>query len=408
MNAPYRVTIGVLLMASTHACAHPNRRAAASDSPPASDAAPRTALRASLLDTRAALGVPTVDLAGDSTLPIVVDREPGQYLGHPTTVLLEDGHTMLAVYPRGHGEGAVQLKRSVNGGRTWSARLPVPDNWSTSKETPTIYRTIDRAGVKRLIMFSGLYPIRLSVSSDDGNHWSPLEPIGRFGGIVAMASLVRLKNGDYMALFHDDGRFITNSGKRGVFVVYKTLSHDGGLHWEEPVAIASRPDIDLCEPGAFRSPDGKRIVVLLRENRRTQPSQFISSDDEGVSWSAPRPVSSALTGDRHVVAYLPDGRLFATFRDMAPNSPSKGDWVAWIGTFDELTSGISAGFRVRLMDNTDAWDSSYPGLVLLRDGTIVTTTYGHWTANQPPWIATVRLNPRALDDALTSLTSRPH
>ena len=27
---------------------------------------------------------------------IVVDREPGQYLGHPTTVLLEDGRTIWA------------------------------------------------------------------------------------------------------------------------------------------------------------------------------------------------------------------------------------------------------------------------------------------------------------------------
>jgi hypothetical protein len=285
-------------------------------------------VHATLLDTRAVLGVPTLDLAGDTTLPIVVDREAGQYLGHPTTVLLEDGHTMLVVYPRGHGAGAVQLKRSVNGGRTWSARQPVPDNWSTSKETPTIYRVVDANGVKRLLMFSGLYPIRLSVSADNGAHWSPLTPIGDFGGIVAMASLTRLANGDHLALFHDDGRFFSNSGKRGAFVVYKTLSHDGGLHWDAPVAIASRPDIDLCEPGLLRSPDGKRLVVLLRENRRVQPSQVITSDDEGTTWSAPRPLSRALTGDRHVATYLADGRLFVTFRDMAPDSPTKGDWVA--------------------------------------------------------------------------------
>ena len=377
----------------TAACAH--RPAASRD--------PGTAVRATLIDTRGTLGVPTVDLAGDTTLPIVVDREPGQYLGHPTTVLLEDGHTMLAVYPRGHGEGAVQLKRSEDGGRTWSPRLAVPENWTTSKETPTIYRTVDRAGVKRLIMFSGLYPIRLSVSNDDGVHWTPLEPIGNFGGIVAMASLVRLHNGDYMALFHDDGRFIANSGKKSTFVVFKTLSHDGGLHWDAPVAIASRADIDLCEPGALRSPDGQRIVVLLRENRRVRPSQFITSDDEGLSWSAPRPLSLALTGDRHTLTYLADGRVFATFRDMANDSPTKGDWVAWIGSYAELLSATPAGYRVRLMDNTDAWDSSYPGLVLLRDGTVVTTTYGHWTANQPPWIATMRLQPRELDAALRSL-----
>lgn len=363
-----------------------------------------TPFRAALIDTRSTLGVPTLDLAVDTTLPIVVDREPGQYLGHPTTVLLEDGRTIIAVYPRGHGQGAVLLKRSTDGGRTWSARQTVPENWTTSKETPTIHRVIDAKGVKRLIMFSGLYPIRLSVSADDGVTWTPLEPIGNFGGIVAMGSVERLRNGDYMALFHDDGRFFANTGKKGPFVVYKTLSHDGGLHWDAPIAIATRPDIDLCEPGLLRSPDGKRLVVLLRENRRAKPSQFITSDDEGVTWSAARPLSLALTGDRHTLTYLADGRVFATFRDMADGSPTKGDWVAWIGTYAQLTSGTPAGYRVRLMDNTDSWDSSYPGLVRLPDGTIVTTTYGHWTTNQQPWIATMRLTPSALDRALTSVS----
>ena len=142
-----------------------------------------------------------------------MDREEGQYLGHPTTVLLEDGKTILTVYPKGHGRGAIVLKRSTDGGLTWSDRLPTPENWATSKETPTIHRVVDPQGKKRLIVFSGLYPIRMSVSEDDGRTWSPLEPIGDFGGIVAMSSVERLKNGDYLALFHDDGRFLRGEGK---------------------------------------------------------------------------------------------------------------------------------------------------------------------------------------------------
>ena len=50
--------------------------------------------------------IPLIDLAADASRRTVVDREPGQYLGHPTTVLLEDGRTMIAVYPQGHGRGA--------------------------------------------------------------------------------------------------------------------------------------------------------------------------------------------------------------------------------------------------------------------------------------------------------------
>ncbi len=344
---------------------------------------------------RAFLATPLAALAAPRQ--IIVDREPGQYLGHPTTVLLKDGKTILCVYPKGHGKGPIQFKKSTDGGLTWSERLPTPQNWETSLETPTIHQL----NGNRLILFSGLYPIRSAISDDNGATWSPLAPIGDFGGIVAMGSVERLKNGDYMALFHDDGRFIANSGKKtGPFIVYKTLSHDGGLHWDAPIAIASRPDVDLCEPGLLRSPDGARLVVLLRENRRAQPSHVITSDDEGQTWSAPRPLSLALTGDRHVAQYLPDGRLFVTFRDMAPKSPTQGDWVAWIGTYAQLLEPVGAGYRVRLMDNTNAWDAAYPGLVRLPDGALVTTTYGHWTKDMPPWIASVRVQVRALDRAL--------
>jgi hypothetical protein len=60
--------------------------------------------------------IPLIDLAGETARQVVVDREPGQYLGHPTTVLLEDKRTMLIVYPRGHGRGAIVMKRSRDAG----------------------------------------------------------------------------------------------------------------------------------------------------------------------------------------------------------------------------------------------------------------------------------------------------
>ena len=119
-----------------------------------------------------------IDLSAQTRRQVIVDREPGQYLGHPTTVLLEDGRTMLCVYPRGHGRGPVVMKRSTDGGLTWSERLPVPENWASSREVPTIHRVVDSEGVKRLIMWSGLYPARLAVSEDDGHAWTPLEAAG--------------------------------------------------------------------------------------------------------------------------------------------------------------------------------------------------------------------------------------
>jgi hypothetical protein len=102
--------------------------------------------------------IPLIDLASQKERQTVVDREKGQYLGHPTTVLLEDGKTMIVVYPKGHGRGAIVMKRSTDGGISWSDRLPTPANWATSQETPTIHRVIHPQGRKRLILFSGLYP----------------------------------------------------------------------------------------------------------------------------------------------------------------------------------------------------------------------------------------------------------
>ena len=69
--------------------------------------------------------IPTVDLAHKAARQVTVDRERNLYLGHPRTVLLDDDRTMLVVYSKGHGRGAIVMKRSRDGGLTWSKRLPV-------------------------------------------------------------------------------------------------------------------------------------------------------------------------------------------------------------------------------------------------------------------------------------------
>ncbi len=345
-----------------------------------------------------AYSIPILDLADQKHRQVVVDREKDQYLGHPTTVLLEDQKTMITVYPKGHGRGAVMMKRSPDAGLTWSERLSTPDNWATSQEVPTIHRVIDPQGVKRLIMFSGLYPIRMAVSEDDGLNWTPLNPIGEFGGIVAMGCVERLNNGDYLAMFHDDGRFIRNGGKTtGVFTLYKILSQDGGLTWSAPEEILKGSRVHLCEPGIIRSPDGSQLAVLLRENSRTRNSWIIFSDDEGMTWTKPRELPASLTGDRHTGRYAPDGRLFISFRDRTHLSPTWGDWVAWVGTYQDIVEGSEGQYRVRLMDNTSGADCAYPGVEMLPDGTVVTTTYGHWDEGEQPYVVSVRLRLKELD-----------
>jgi len=349
-----------------------------------------------------------LDLDSDSSRQVLVDRAAKQYLGHPSTLLLEDGKTILCVYPEGHGKGAILYKRSNDGGLTWSPRLPTPASWATSQETPTLFRTVDVTGKKRILMFSGLFPIRMATTDDDGKTWSELAAIGDFGGIVAMSSVEPLKTGDghYLALFHDDGRFIRRDAKAArpiVMTLFQTRSVDAGLTWSQPETIHSSEEFHLCEPGLIRSPDGRQLAVLLRENNRRHNSQIIFSDDEGKTWSAPRDLPDSLNGDRHTAKYSADGRLLISFRCYSPktkNKPSQfdGDWVAWVGQYDDLQKGNAGQYLVRLKDNQHGWDCAYPGVERLNDDTFVITTYGHWEKGQPPWVISVRLKLAELDE----------
>ncbi|MBL9119940.1 MAG: exo-alpha-sialidase [Phycisphaerae bacterium] len=344
---------------------------------------------------------PALDLAARTELQVVIDRRDGQYLGHPSTVMTPDGKSMLCAYPMGHGRGAIVLRRSDDGGLTWSEPLGVPANWASSLETPTLHRLMDptKGGgeTSRLILFSGLHPARLSSSDDGGITWTDLRPVGEWGGIVTMSSVIQTRDGRALAFFHDDGRFLSPTGRgTGVSTVYSTESRDGGRSWSAPKALLSKQQVFLCEPGVTRSPDGKRLAMLLRENTRTHNSYISFSSDEGGTWSEPHEVAPWLTGDRHVIARLRDGRYFVSMRDMARTSATYGDWVAWVGPWDALERGDRGDLRVRLMDNHDGTDCGYAGVEVLEDGTVVATSYGHWTEGKEPYIVCVRIPPGEL------------
>jgi Neuraminidase (sialidase) len=388
--------------------------------------------------------IPLIDLDGDTHRQVIVDKEKGQYLGHPTTVLLEDNKTILTVYPKGHGRGGIVYKKSTDAGLTWSDRLPTPPSWATSMEVPTLYPVTDKYGKKRLVMFSGLYPTRMAVSEDNGNTWGELEQVGDWGGIVVMGCMIPLKTGKghYMTFFHDDMRYFDKNGqkkfeedvknfKSRMFTLYKSVTEDGGLTWSFPEVITKSRELHICEPGIIRSPDGKQIAILLRENSRRDNSQIIFSENEGKTWTTPRPLPNSLTGDRHVCRYLPDGRLIVFFRDVSPSkyhsdllkialerketdysliaretgygSPTEGDWVAWVGTYEDLVNRKEGQYRIRIKDNKKGWDTTYPAVELLNDGTIVTTTYGHWEKEEQPYILSVRFKIDEIDEKARKL-----
>jgi hypothetical protein len=193
--------------------------------------------------------------------------------------------------------------------------------------------------------------------------------------------------------------------------LYMTTTEDGGLSWSEPKTIWKASEIHLCEPGAIRSPDGKTIALLLRENRRAKNSHVMFSEDEGETWTKPRALPITLTGDRHTAKYAADGRLVIVFRGITPGKreffssgeakgplPTAGDCAAWVGRWEDIVEGRPGEMMLRLLDNKNGYDTTYPGVELLPDGNFVVTTYGHWVKDEEPFIKSTRFTLDELDE----------
>lgn len=325
--------------------------------------------------------LPTVDLASERERHVVIAAgTPEIYQGHPTTVVLPDGRTVFCVWCVNHGGAAGPMARSYDGGRTWT-RLDetLLAGYQTHQNCPSIYRMVDAQGKARLWVWSAAKdtrqgePMPSIMSEDDGQSWCEMPPLGEaFYCTMTFCSLVRLKDGSYLGLYHRG----KNKGEGGQFLeVVQSVSKDGGFTWSAPRVVAHVAGKLACEPFVFRSPDERELCCLMRENTHTGYSLQMFSRDEGATWSAPVDTVWGLTGDRHMGVYTKDGRLVVAFRDQAPQSPTLGHFVAWVGTYDDIKEGRAGQYRIKLLHSFAGGDCGYPGVELLADGTVLATTY---------------------------------
>jgi hypothetical protein len=141
----------------------------------------------------------------------------------------------------------------------------------------------------------------------------------------------------------------------------------------------------------------------MRENTHKGNSLVMFSTDEGKTWSKPIDTPWGLTGDRHMGVTLADGRLMIAFRDQAINSPTRGHFVAWVGTYDDVKNSRPGQYRIKLLHNFAKWDCGYPGVELLPDGTIVATTYLKYQPGEAKHsVVTTRFKINETDDLLHS------
>jgi len=323
---------------------------------------------------------PVVDLSGDvARQTVIAAGTTNVYQGHPTTVLMPDGKTVFAVWTVGHGGSCGPMARSDDGGKTW-IRLDdrLPPGFKTHQNCPSIYRMADSQGRERLWVFSAALgkrggPAMPSILSEDGGQtWKEMPPLGeKFRCVMTFSSVVRLKDGAYLGLYHRG----PGGADKAPLGVIQAVTKDGGFTWSEPRLVASVSGKNPCEPFVFRSPDGKELCALLRENTHRGCSLVMFSQDEGATWSEPRDTAWALTGDRHMGVQTKDGRMVIAFRDQAQQSPTQGHFVAWVGTYEDIKQGRPGQYRIKLLHSYAGGDCGYPGVELLPDGTIVATTY---------------------------------
>lgn len=356
---------------------------------------------------------PLVDLSGDKTKDVVVaEGRPDFYQGHPTSVLMPDGR-IIAVWCAPHGGWCGPAAESSDGGRTWT-RIDdrFPEGFKRHVNCPSIYRLTGPDGKERLWVWSQVKVLpdarthsdrrhlgegMPSVMSEDGGRtWKEMPPLGdKFRCVMAFASIVRLKDGSYLGLFHRG----PGGHDRPPLEVMQSVTRDGGFTWSEPKLMCKVEGKNPCEPYVFRSPDGNELCCLIRENTHTGCSLMKFSRDEGKTWTEAEDTPWGLSGDRHQGVQLPDGRQVVVFRDMAPKSPTFGHFVGWIGPYEAIKSKkVKGTYRVKLMHSYAGCDCGYPGIHILPDGTIFTVTYiKYWNDKRQQSVVCTRFNVDATD-----------
>lgn len=188
-------------------------------------------------------------------------------------------------------------------------------------------------------------------------------------------------------------------------VIAQSRSADGGQTWAEWEVIL---DLDEpyrpCEPDVVRSPDGKQLLMIIRENHRSFNSWIMLSDDEGKTWSDPFQAPASVSMDRHQHRYSKDGRLVIVGRDTATESPTHRHFVAWVGTYSDLVEGREGEYRVKLLQSHQG-SVEYPALERLPDGTFVATTSLVYRPGENYSVVNTRFTLEELDEVVKQQTS---
>jgi len=223
-----------------------------------------------------------IDLSQETDRHVIVAAgTKTDYRGQVTTVLMRDDKTMFATWSIGHGGKCGPLKKSSDGGLTWSNMLTTPKNWRSIGSCPCIFRLTDTKGTERLFVIAGRGALHQSMSLDAGGTWTPMIANGIYkpGGNTI---IVPIEDGRKHLLLAQRSPKSEPLNEKSLSI-WQAISSDGGQTWTGYRQVCDVPGALPCEPDLIRSPDGKQLLCLMRENSRRLNSLMMVSDDEGKS-----------------------------------------------------------------------------------------------------------------------------
>lgn len=281
----------------------------------------------------AAWGAGTRELATDTAI-YLARRPPGGAWGEVSVVADQpgrpDANCVLHVDDRGvvrlfyveilgttFCEGRVILRRSDDGGRTWSsARLAIPAPCTMIRNKPIVLR-----GGRWVLpaYVQALYATQCWISDDDAETW-------RNGDLLLtwptnlQAALVERFDGTLWALTRRSG---------ADSFTWQAESRDGGVSW------TLRPRHDLLNPDSaldlLRHSSGAWIVAYNDSPTQRAPLVVRVSRDDGETWS---PAKIIADGDgRYAYPSLtesPDGRIHLAYSDDGPAIAHAEMTLSWL------------------------------------------------------------------------------
>jgi hypothetical protein len=266
---------------------------------------------------------------------VVIDHRPERYLSFPDVALAPSGK-LVVVYREAEqhvAEEASMLlcRRSADGGHTWSAAetlhalhghcprltlLPDGELVVIDDGTHALYRGRDGGERFEAAPYAGPeigLPDRLLPLAPD--YWLTAGHSAR--GCFPHPTIRQPPTEEMTFLSKDQGRS---------FIALSVMAHD--------------PFLVLCEASMATLPDG-RILALLRENSFVyEPMYAAISEDDGQTWSLPRP--TPLLGHRPTLGLADCGQLVVTYRNVGPDPGT----AAWMGSVEELLSDFAVAGRL--------------------------------------------------------------